>query len=105
MKMNPKFVLDEGVEGLPNLTKNDKSSNKDDLDSSNKTDQSDVTAVSSHQEEKKRKLAATRDNANSMLVEDNDESLDCDIEALRMLPSALNDDMFDSDIFGDLEEL
>ena len=72
---------------------------------SNSSSESDDKTAVTREQERKRKLAATRDMKMIMAHEDLEELADDAIDAFNMMPHALNTEMFDSDIFGDLDDL
>ncbi|CAJ1931099.1 unnamed protein product [Cylindrotheca closterium] len=77
---------------------------KSEEDNSNSSCNSDDKSPVSREQEMKRKLAATRNMKMLARHEDiNPLPEDDGIGAFNMIPGALNTDMFDSDVFGDLD--
>ena len=96
-------MFEESFETLSNMSEKQLKSEEDSSNSSSNSD--DKTPVS-REKELKRKLEATRNMKMLASHEDlNPLPEDDGIGAFNMMPNALNTDMFDSDIFGDLDDL
>jgi hypothetical protein len=81
---------------MSNLSEDNTDSKEDSsIVSSNGDEESPLT----REQKLKKELAATRENVNSLLSDENFKLPE--IEAFNMMPDALNTGMFDSDIFGD----
>lgn len=105
-KKQPKFTLlimfdVNTLENIPTMP--DKKEHNESSNSSAASDESKDPV--SREQELKRKLAATRNMQMLAAHEELDELHDDTIDAFNMMPHALNTEMFDSDIFGDLDDL
>lgn len=89
------------LENIPTMP--DKKEHNESSNSSAASDESKDPV--SREQELKRKLAATRNMQMLAAHEELDELHEDTIDAFNMMPHALNTEMFDSDIFGDLDDL
>eukprot|EP00980_Cylindrotheca_fusiformis_P029022 scaffold22701_cov123-Cylindrotheca_fusiformis.AAC.1 len=75
-------------------------------DVSEKSSDSSVggSSPSNRQDKLRKEFAKTRDNMNSLLSDDSFQLPQDGIEAFHAIPDALDTGMFDSDVFGDLDD-
>lgn len=92
-------MIEQTFENFPTMPEKKQKGTEE--DSSNSSSASDDKSAVSREQSLKMKLAATRD---MQLMADDDLPED-GIDAFNMMPNALNTGMFDSDIFGDLDDL